>query len=566
MARKKKEIDPNDPNQEERQETSARRLLFDACWTRARPWKSPDGDLFVDVHINGQKRTFPIKRSEGTLFVAWLRSIYTEITRGSIAPQKCITEVVDEFMARALMSANVIKPDLRVAGDDQTVYIDCGEENSRVVKITKDGWSYDDGSPHKFVRGQGMLPLVQAVQGSPLPAALKRFIHVRTDEDMALLIGWLVGSMNPNGPYPILVLTGEQGSAKSTTMRLLRRLVDPHARDMREPFDNPRDLVAAAKNSYVLAFDNVSVIRNWMADSLCRLSTGTAAIGGRALYTDADEASFTACRPIMMNGIPDFVERGDLLDRAIHVNLPRVQSYKADDLFWAEFEEELPRLQGALFNAVSMALKRLPEVVLDFTPRMSNFARWVVAAEPALDLKPGQFLQTYRTNRQSANQHMLEFNTLAQGVIRLVEDEGLIYCTYGELYAKLLQYIPKGDAPKNTYVLAAEMRRIAPALRMQGIEFHVNGRLSGGGKDRGKTAIELRKMDEQADPVLNGTPKEAGGVQAPGTDPQRSLPAGGVQSGHEGRGPHPEGNGLPQEAPGTSLPRAADQGNQPKDD
>ena len=34
--------------------------------------------------------------------------------------------------------------------------------------------------------------------------------------DMPLLIGWLTAALRPAGPHPILVINGEQGSAKST--------------------------------------------------------------------------------------------------------------------------------------------------------------------------------------------------------------------------------------------------------------------------------------------------------------------------------------------------------------
>ncbi len=49
------------------------------------------------------------------------------------------------------------------------------------------------------------------------------------DDASKLAIGWLVGCFMPEGPYPILVLSGEQGSGKTTLTRMCRRLVDPNA-------------------------------------------------------------------------------------------------------------------------------------------------------------------------------------------------------------------------------------------------------------------------------------------------------------------------------------------------
>jgi len=77
-----------------------------------------------------------------------------------------------------------------------------------------------------------------------------------------------------------------------------------------------RDLVIAANNSHVLAFDNLSGLPHALSDAFCRLATG-ASFGLRQLYTDADEVLFQAARPILLNGIDDVIGRSDLADRAL---------------------------------------------------------------------------------------------------------------------------------------------------------------------------------------------------------------------------------------------------------
>jgi hypothetical protein len=44
---------------------------------------------------------------------------------------------------------------------------------------------------------------------------LKKYVNIEA-ADWPLLIGWLTAARLPIGPHPILVLTGEQGTAKST--------------------------------------------------------------------------------------------------------------------------------------------------------------------------------------------------------------------------------------------------------------------------------------------------------------------------------------------------------------
>jgi hypothetical protein len=43
-----------------------------------------------------------------------------------------------------------------------------------------------------------------------------------------LMVTWLTMVLRPVGPYPILVLSCEQASAKNTLVKVLRLLIDPH--------------------------------------------------------------------------------------------------------------------------------------------------------------------------------------------------------------------------------------------------------------------------------------------------------------------------------------------------
>ena len=99
-------------------------------------------------------------------------------------------------------------------------------------------------------------------------------VNLGDEQDFRLIVGWLLMTLNPNGPFPVLVLEGEQGSAKSTTARALKQLIDPVTPLLRSLPRSERDLAIAANANWVLAFDNVSFIQDWMSDALCRLSTG----------------------------------------------------------------------------------------------------------------------------------------------------------------------------------------------------------------------------------------------------------------------------------------------------
>jgi hypothetical protein len=64
-----------------------------------------------------------------------------------------------------------------------------------------------------------------AEQGNFEP--LRGILNLESDTDFILMVSWLIGAMNPKGPFPIMVLVGEQGSSKSTTAKMLKGLTDP---------------------------------------------------------------------------------------------------------------------------------------------------------------------------------------------------------------------------------------------------------------------------------------------------------------------------------------------------
>src|SRR5262249_48155855 len=161
---------------------------------------------------------------------------------------------------------------MRVAEFDGVIYLDLGNPDWEVAAVTPEGWSLLSNCPVKFRRPKGMLALPQPVRGGNL-AELRPFLNLPAGGSWVLVVGWLVGGMRPSIPCPILVLYGEQGSAKSTAARLLRSVYDPALPALRSGPHSERDLMIGANNVRVLAFDNLSYLPAWFSDALCRLAT-----------------------------------------------------------------------------------------------------------------------------------------------------------------------------------------------------------------------------------------------------------------------------------------------------
>jgi hypothetical protein len=278
---------------------------------------APDGTGFADLDINGHRETWPI-RAKG--FRRWLARRFFEATQGAPSSE-ALQSALNVIEAKAHFDAPERVVYIRVGGLDGKLYLDLCDENWRAVEIDAPGWRVIDNPPVRFRRASGMKPLPIPASGGSVET-LRSFLNVQSDADFVLVVAWALACLRNRGPYPVIVLSGEQGSAKSTFSAILRALLDPNTAPLRALPREDRDLFIAASNGHVLAFDNVSGLPAWISDTLCRLATG----GGfavRQLYTDQDEVLFDATRPVILNGIEDIVTRPDLADRAVFLTLER---------------------------------------------------------------------------------------------------------------------------------------------------------------------------------------------------------------------------------------------------
>jgi hypothetical protein len=267
---------------------------------------------------------------------------------------------------------------------------------------------------------------------------------------------------------------------------MLRALTDPNKAPLRRPPRDPRDLMIAATNGWVVAYDNLSGLSGDLSDALCSLATG-GGFGTRQLYTDDEEKLFDATRPVMINGIEDVATRPDLLDRSVGLTLAEIRDNKRKDEreLWRQFEEVRPRVLGALLDAVSCALKNLPHTRLESKPRMADFALWVTAAEPALGWKPGTFLKAYGDNQQQANTLALEASLLTPLLSAFMRDHrspwnGKLKDLFHDLRGRADEQTRKLPGwPKDPRALSGKLRRLAPNFRRAGltITFHEHTRV-----------------------------------------------------------------------------------------
>jgi hypothetical protein len=423
---------------------------------------NPDNQPYASVTIGEHRETMHLG---GHAFSDYLSREYYN-ARNRVVGGGDLKDAIRVLTASAKHKGPQYDVFIRLARVGDVIWLDLGRPEWNAVKVTSNGWKVVAAPEVKFRRSRGLLALPVPVGGTdPLTVMLKRLINIANP---MLLIAWLVGALRGRKPYPILDINGEQGTAKSTAERYLRRMIDPNTADLRLPPKEPRDIMIAALNSHVLAYDNLSKIDDWLSDALCVLSTG-GGFSTRELFSDMDETLFSAERPIMLNGINDVVTRPDLLDRAIVVTLDPIPDDKrrSESDLDTEFDKAHPAILAALLDAVAMALKNEATTTIACLPRMADFATWIVAAEPALGWESGAFLAAYTSNQQDAIEVVLDGDIVADAIRSLpFERTGL---WKGQL-KELLAWIPEHEyKPKSPRGLRNVLRRKAPALRRIGI-------------------------------------------------------------------------------------------------
>lgn len=418
-------------------------------------------------------------------FKTWLmRRFYDET--GRVPGAQPLNDALGLLRGRALFDGPALPVAVRMAEYEGAYWIDLADSDWRAVRIDASGWRVMDSEavPIRFVRRRAMRALPVPIAGGSIDE-LRPFVNLRNEADWALLAAWLVAALRPAGPYPVLLISGEQGSAKSTLCRLLRALVDPNAAPLRSEPRDVRDLMISASGSWLVVLDNLSRLSPSLSDALCRLSTG-GGFATRELYADAEEIIFDATRPVILNGIEAVATRPDLLDRCITLTLQPIteDQRRTEAELWADFERVQPRILGALLTAMSAAMGRVSNVRLASVPRMADFAVWATAAEPGLGLPEGAFLRAYSGDRAAAHETVIENSLVGRAIVAFVSDAGSWRGTPAELLAELNghadeQMRKNPEWPRGPRKLSGELRQLAPSLRATGISVDIPSRRTG---------------------------------------------------------------------------------------
>ncbi|MHC4661129.1 MAG: bifunctional DNA primase/polymerase [Planctomycetota bacterium] len=448
------------------------KLITDIALREAELCHDEDTNAYATIENKGHFETWAIRSKQ---FRLWLRKRLRE-EHGKSAYADALKSAIEEIESEALFNGPKEKVFVRLAENNGTIWLDLADESWRTVEVMSSGWIvHCEKPPVRFIRSKGMSALPIPERGGSIDD-LRLFLNAKDESNFVLIVAWLLASLRPRGPYPVLCFYGEQGSAKSSAARILRALIDPNTASLRSEPREVRDLVISASNSWILSFDNLSHISVWLSDAFCRLSTG----GGfavRTLYENREEEIFDAQRPLILNGIEEMATRSDLLDRTISITLSTIpeEARKDEKSLWCSFNETCPKILGALLDAVAAGLANEHKVQLARKPRMADFAIWITACESGLGWPSGTFMNAYTENKASANETAIEASIIGPVLLSFMRDEAYWQGTASDLLEELEitageKTIKRKGWPKAANRLSGKLRRIAPNLRAIGID------------------------------------------------------------------------------------------------
>ena len=378
-------------------------------------------------------------------------------------------------------SIGIIKLSTRVASKSGKIYYQLG--NNKAVEIDENGWQIIK-EPVLFRNFAHQKEQIEPIKTDIEDIKrLMRYCNIEKEDDLILILVWLVAGFIPDIPRAMLIVYGSQGSGKSTFFELLKDIIDPSEAGVLSKPKDKTELAQQLHHHYFAVYDNLSILSDWMSDELCRAVTGSGN-SKRRLYTDDEDIFYSYKRLIGLNGINVVAVNPDILDRSILIELHRISEEKrmSEETLKAEFKKDKPLILGSIFTILSKTMKIKKELANQnkklLLPRMADFALWGYCVAEAMDIGGERFLQAYQQNIGKKNYQVIEGNPVAMAVVELANKTGEWQGTASELLEQLSEIAEDlnlntktSDWPKTPNVLSRKLNILKVNLQEVGVEY-----------------------------------------------------------------------------------------------
>lgn len=419
------------------------------------PIRSMEGHYMCSLQRDNHKRTFNLYSKD---FEMEFRLFYSE--KFNVLPNQIDMQSVIGYLEVECYRNTIDKPLCnRIYNEDNKLILhDLNQDNDEVVWIEDGECSIEQIEDTVFFRSNTFKNQVEPdfnVEPQDLIFYVAKHFNVESEDEVHMLTLYLVTCFwGLKISHPVLILTGEKGSSKSTTLRKLERIIDPKISDLCGIPKGADGLEIRLSNSYFLALDNLSNITRSVSDLLARASTG-GSVTKRALYQNTEEIVLNIKTLLAINSVSMVITESDLLDRCLYLKLRRIlpEDMQPEEVIWKEFEADLPAILGCCFKVLAVALSDTTAVHETELTRMADFHVTCIRIGRALGLDEQYVSDLLWFNQRTINQQTLDEDVVAECVIELMRDRKKYVSSVSELLTELkriaeensisLSYLPK---------------------------------------------------------------------------------------------------------------------------
>ena len=339
----------------------------------------------------------------------------------------------------------------RISAGPASIIFNLGNAGCETIELMPGGWKIAGNPARAAARTRTVAGLPYPDEPSSLPVnfhAFRSLLNLSGPDDWDRCLCWLLSALRPEGPYPLLVVTGPKASGKTTAALLLRSLIDPAQFPLIPLTSNERHIGLLAQFHWVLAFDDVKSVAS-------HLSSGIQAAQRPVILVVPEEANWTP-GPELANRVLTVTTRP----------LPEAKVQKPGAI-WRDFKITRPKTLSALLTAVCVALGNHKG------PGFSDLAAWLNAAEPAIKLSPAEIraILTPGKSKPPAD------TNLAEPITALMTAASTWTGTATKLLKALHAIDPAStDWPKTPQAISARLNQSVAKLRLQRIEMKFEGR------------------------------------------------------------------------------------------
>jgi energy-coupling factor transporter ATP-binding protein EcfA2 len=443
-----------------------------------------DNTIYVALKIDDHRKLLNLKSEN---FKKILQAKYYQLTDETISSSS-ISEIIQLYSGNAILNSSKVKMNLRVAGNDKSIYYDLGNSKWEVIEISPGNWKKisSENSSVYFKRYSHMKEQIEPLYKSNDkgdPKKILDYLNIENESDEAiLLLTYMASLFIPKIVHPILILLGPHGSAKSTMFRLIQRIVDPTETEVLNIPTNTEEYIQKTAHSWLSFYDNVAKISRNLSDAMCRTVTG-GSHNKRELFSDDEDFIHKFKHCVGINGIQFKKLQPDLLDRSIILNMDQItgKSRKLEINLMDNFEDYRRIIFTGFLNLIAEAMEIVDDIDLNrvVLPRLADFYKWGIAFAKVLGYGQQKFERAFNLNNAAAPDLISQQKSIIKVVDKYLNDNDKWSGTASELRSELIKFANDNDMnsniiPDSPEWLSREINKYSKGniLKKIGIEFN----------------------------------------------------------------------------------------------